>query len=189
MLQARRYSTPATKSPATVLIDSSGRRYTTIPVSSEMAEVLSPKKFYIGSPPDSPFHVQSASSSSDSTSGPKRSLGGGDSSSGGSKRDLGQDSTRDKASKMLKLSVQTQMKENVDPRGADEPVKTFNLTRRGSQASVSRRAHKVRWLAFVEKFKFSSIGNFHHSSSAHSLTLCSLWEFKRVNVVLLSLVN
>ena len=123
-LEPRRYSTPvadSTKKP----MSSGGRRFTAIPVTSESEPQ---KVFFIGSPPDSPPRQKSVSSSSDSGSDPRRSIGGSssDSVSIGSKRDS--DSMREKSSKIAKLSLDPQMKENVDPR--EESCKSVGHGRR-----------------------------------------------------------
>ncbi|XP_072752899.1 uncharacterized protein [Anoplolepis gracilipes] len=132
--EPRRYSTPITE--YRTMIDHAGRRYTTIPVSSEFN---THKVFFIGSPPDSPPRNNSVSSSSDSNSEPKKNI---DDSSNeaviiGSKREL--DCTKEKNSKIVKLSSDAQMKENVDPRTNDDFAKTLALSRRGSQGWARRR--------------------------------------------------
>ncbi|XP_025163287.1 uncharacterized protein LOC105181918 isoform X3 [Harpegnathos saltator] len=135
--EPRRYSTPVTEC-RTVTTDSAGRRFTAIPVSSELS---THKVFFIGSPPDSPPRNHSVSSSSDSGSEPRRSVGSGDSSNEvvaiGSKRES--DCTKEKSSKMARLSPDAQMKENVDPRACDDSVKASTLSRRGSQGWARRR--------------------------------------------------
>lgn len=129
--EPRRYSTPITEYKT--MIDHAGRRYTTIPVSSEFS---THKVFFIGSPPDSPPHNHSVSSSSNSSNEPKRNI---DDSSNeaiiiGSKREL--DCTKEKNSKIVKLSSDALMKENVDPRINDDFAKTLALSRRGSQVKM-----------------------------------------------------
>lgn len=128
--EPRRYSTPVTEC-RTAMTDSTGRRFTTIPVSSELS---THKVFFIGSPPDSPPRNHSVSSSSDSGSEPRRSIGGDTSNEAvaiGSKREL--DCTKEKSSKVAKLSPDSQMKENVDPRTCDDSAKALALSRKGSQ--------------------------------------------------------
>ncbi|KAL6443326.1 hypothetical protein ACFW04_002898 [Cataglyphis niger] len=132
--EPRRYSTPITE--YRTMIDHAGRRYTTIPVSSEFS---THKVFFIGSPPDSPPRNHSVSSSSDSSGEPKKNM---DDSSNeavivGSKREL--DCTKEKNSKIMKLSSDAQMKENVDPRTNDDFAKTLAMSRRGSQGWARRR--------------------------------------------------
>nr|XP_034190050.1 uncharacterized protein LOC117608685 isoform X2 [Osmia lignaria] len=134
--ELRRYSTPVPETK-TIMTDSGGRRFTAIPVTSELS---THKVFFIGSPPDSPPLVQSVSSSSDSGSEPRRSIGGGDSNnelvSTGSKRDS--EPMKEKSSKIAKLSHDVQMKENVDPRAVEDP-KGIPLSRKGSQSWARRR--------------------------------------------------
>lgn len=130
--EPRRYSTPVTECRTTVTTDSAGRRFTAIPVSSELS---THKVFFIGSPPDSPPRNHSVSSSSDSGSEPRRSIGSDSNNEAvaiGSKRES--DYTKEKSSKMARLSPaeDTQMKENVDPRACDDS-KASTLSRRGSQ--------------------------------------------------------
>lgn len=130
--EPRRYSTPVTEC-RTITTDNAGRRFTTIPVSSELS---THKVFFIGSPPDSPPRNHSVSSSSDSgsSSEPRRSIGGDASNEAvaiGSKREL--DCTKEKGSKIAKLNPDAQMKENVDPRTCDDSAKASALSRRGSQ--------------------------------------------------------
>lgn len=162
--ELRRHSTPA-QSKARIaasrgVVPNTGRRFTTIPLTQEAQTRDSSKVFFIGSPPDSPPRIASATPSSDSgsggggTSGPASgggtATGGGGSSGGGSgtggteprksadsvslpgnKRDYS-DSTKDKSSKMLKL-----MKENVDPRAIDDFTKSSYLPGRRSNNQVS----------------------------------------------------
>lgn len=127
--EPRRYSTPVTECRTTVTTDSAGRRFTAIPVSSELS---THKVFFIGSPPDSPPRNHSVSSSSDSgSSEPRRSIGGDSNNEAvaiGSKRES--DCTKEKSSKMARLSPDAQMKENVDPRACDDSKAS---SRRGSQ--------------------------------------------------------
>ncbi|XP_076249464.1 uncharacterized protein LOC143188861 isoform X2 [Calliopsis andreniformis] len=131
--ELRRYSTPVPETKT--IIDTGGRRFTTIPVSSELT---THKVFFIGSPPDSPPLIQSISSSSDSGSEPRK--GSSDSNnetvSTGSKRDS--DPVKEKSSKIAKLSLDVQMKENVDPRAVEDP-KGISLSRKGSQSWARRR--------------------------------------------------
>ncbi|XP_076181519.1 uncharacterized protein LOC143153819 isoform X3 [Ptiloglossa arizonensis] len=130
--ELRRYSTPVPEIK-TITPDASGRRFTAIPVSSELS---THKVFFIGSPPDSPPLVQSISSSSDSGSEPRKSIGDNEIVSTGSKRDS--DPVKEKNSKVAKLSLDVQMKENVDPR-AIEDSKGIALSRKGSQSWARRR--------------------------------------------------
>ncbi|XP_051174345.1 uncharacterized protein LOC127290025 isoform X2 [Leptopilina boulardi] len=151
--EPRRYSTPVAESSSgkKPLANCGGRRFTAIPVTTEIG--VSHKVFFIGSPPDSPPRVKSVSSStSDSGSGSggggggggggsdpqRRSIGGSssDSVSIGSKRDS--DTTRDKSmtNKIPKLSLDSQMKENVDPR---EETSSKSHGRRSSQGLSRRR--------------------------------------------------
>ncbi|XP_032690464.1 uncharacterized protein LOC116853454 isoform X3 [Odontomachus brunneus] len=132
--EPRRYSTPVTEC-RTITTDSAGRRFTAIPVSSELS---THKVFFIGSPPDSPPRNHSVSSSSDSGSEPRRSIGSDSNNEAvavGSKRES--DCTKEKNSKIARLSSDAQMKENVDPRACDDSTKT--LSRRGSQGWARRR--------------------------------------------------
>ncbi|XP_053984430.1 uncharacterized protein LOC128879363 isoform X2 [Hylaeus volcanicus] len=132
--ELRRYSTPVpVPEIKTILTDPSGRRFTAIPVPSELT---SHKVFFIGSPPDSPPLIQSISSSSDSGSEPRKNNGDHEIVSTGSKRDS--DSVKEKSSKVAKLSLDVQMKENVDPRAVDDP-KGIALSRKGSQSWARRR--------------------------------------------------
>lgn len=128
--EPRRYSTPVTDSTKRPT-SSGGRRFTAIPVTSE---TVPHKVFFIGSPPDSPPRTKNVSSSSDSGSDPRRSIGGSssDSVSVGSKRDS--DMTREKSSKIPKLNLDAQMKENVDPR--EESSKGIGHSRRSSQVCL-----------------------------------------------------
>lgn len=131
--EPRRYSTSVTEYK-TITVDQAGRRYTTIPVSSELS---THKVFFIGSPPDSPPN-HSVSSSSDSGSEPKRSID--DSSKeavvvSGNRKEL--DCVKEKNSKVSKFSSDAQMKENVDPRANDDFAKA--LSRRGNQGWAKRR--------------------------------------------------
>lgn len=126
--EPRRYSTPITEYKT--MIDHAGRRYTTIPVSSEFS---THKVFFIGSPPDSPPHNHSVSSSSNGSGESKRNIDDPNSEAIiiGSKREL--DCMKETNSKIVKLSSDAQMKENVDPRTNDDFAKTLALSRRGSQ--------------------------------------------------------
>ncbi|XP_076397422.1 uncharacterized protein LOC100877791 isoform X3 [Megachile rotundata] len=130
----RRYSTPVPETK-TITTDAGGRRFTAIPVSSELS---THKVFFIGSPPDSPPLIQSISSSSDSGSEPRRSTGDSNNEiiSTGSKRDS--EPWKEKSSKVAKLSHDVQMKENVDPRAMEDP-KGIALSRKGSQSWARRR--------------------------------------------------
>ncbi|XP_047353649.1 uncharacterized protein LOC124950675 isoform X3 [Vespa velutina] len=150
--ELRRYSTPVTESKP--LTDNTGRRFTTIPVSSE----LSTHKFFIGSPPDSPPRVQSVSSSSDSGSEPRRSIGdsNGESLTSTNKKDS--DYVREKVFKIAKLSFDVQMKENVDPRGFEESGKNISLSRRNSQGWEKRRGSApVALLSRLDDFTMISM--------------------------------
>ncbi|XP_014209090.1 uncharacterized protein LOC106639820 isoform X2 [Copidosoma floridanum] len=135
--ELRRHSTPAqTKSRS--VAPGTGRRFTTIPLTQEAQKSDSHKVFFIGSPPDSPPRHTSATPSSDSGSGsvsgePRKSV---DSVSlPGNKRDYS-DTGREKSSKILKL-----MKENVDPRVADDLAKGSHVlsNRRSSNQGLARR--------------------------------------------------
>ncbi|KZC07930.1 High affinity cAMP-specific 3',5'-cyclic phosphodiesterase 7A [Dufourea novaeangliae] len=130
--ELRRYSTPVPEIK-TIMTDASGRRFTAIPVSSELS---THKVFFIGSPPDSPPLIQSISSSSDSGSEPRKSIGDNEIVSTGSKRDS--DSVKEKSSKVAKLNLDVQMKENVDPRAVEDP-KGITPSRKGSQSWARRR--------------------------------------------------
>lgn len=141
--EPRRHSTPVPESK-NVQHEAGGRRFTTIPVTSEGSVRGKVAGFFIGSPPDSPPRVKSntTTSSSDSGSGGehRKSLGSSssDSVSVGSKRDSA-DSSRDKGTtKIMKLSINSQMKENVDPRNIEELVKVICLPgRRGNLVSTN----------------------------------------------------
>lgn len=163
--ELRRHSTPA-QSKGRVAANSkgvpnTGRRFTTIPLTQEAQSRDSNKVFFIGSPPDSPPRLASATPSSDSGSGGGSTSCGGGSGVGGSTATGGGgyiggggtggkesrksadsvslpgnkrdycDSTKDKSSKMLKL-----MKENVDPRSVDEFTKSSYLPGRRSNNQV-----------------------------------------------------
>ncbi|XP_078049154.1 uncharacterized protein LOC144476297 isoform X3 [Augochlora pura] len=130
--ELRRYSTPVPETK-TIMTDAGGRRFTAIPVSSELG---THKVFFIGSPPDSPPLIQSISSSSDSGSEPRKYAGDNEIVSIGSKRDP--EAVKEKSSKVAKLSLDVQMKENVDPRAVDDP-KGITLSRKGSQPWARRR--------------------------------------------------
>jgi len=124
--EPRRYSTSITECK-TLTVDNAGRRYTTIPVSSELS---THKVFFIGSPPDSPPNP--SASSSDSGSDSKRSID--DSNKEAivvidNRKEL--DYVKEKNSKLTKFSSDAQMKENVDPRTNDDFAKA--LSRRGNQ--------------------------------------------------------
>lgn len=126
--ESRRYSTSVTECK-TIMVDHASRRYTTIPVSSELS---THKVFFIGSPPDSPPPNHSVSSSSDSSE-PKRNI---DSNKEAivlidNRKEL--DYVKEKTSKLTKFSSDVQMKENVDPRTNDDFAKA--LSRRGNQVS------------------------------------------------------
>ncbi|XP_033180715.1 uncharacterized protein LOC117234376 isoform X2 [Bombus vosnesenskii] len=130
--ELRRYSTPVPETK-TITTDTSGRRFTAIPVSSELS---THKVFFIGSPPDSPPLVQNVSSSSDSGSDSRRADTNNEIVSIGNKRDP--DPMKERNSKVAKLSMDIQMKENVDPR-AIEDTKGISLSRKGSQSWTRRR--------------------------------------------------
>lgn len=125
--EPRRYSTSVTEC-RTITVDHAGRRYTTIPVSSELS---THKVFFIGSPPDSPPPNHSVSSSSDSGSEPKRSTSDSNKETvvAGNRKEL--DYMKEKNSKITKFSSDTQMKENVDPRMNDDFARA--LSRRSNQ--------------------------------------------------------
>ncbi|TGZ49519.1 Phosphodiesterase [Temnothorax longispinosus] len=123
--EPRRYSTSITER-RTITVDHAGRRYTTIPVSSELS---THKVFFIGSPPDSPPANHSVSSSSDSSSEPKRSINDSNKEATvliGNRKEL--DHVKEKNSKITKFSSDVQMKENVDPRTNDDFAKYFNIS-------------------------------------------------------------
>jgi len=125
--ESRRYSIPITKHN---MINNASRRYTAIPVSSELNIH---KVFFIGSPPNSPSHNCSMSSSNDIYNESKRSI---DDSSNeiiviGNKKEL--DYTKGKSSKIVKLNSDAQMKENVDPYMNDDFNKGITSLRRDSQ--------------------------------------------------------
>ncbi|KAG5336271.1 PDE7B phosphodiesterase, partial [Acromyrmex heyeri] len=125
--EPRRYSTSVTECK-TITVDHAGRRYTTIPVSSELS---THKVFFIGSPPDSPPN-HSVSSSSDSGSEPKRSIDDSSKEASvviGNRKEL--DNVKEKNSKSSKFNSDAQMKENVDPRTNDDVAKASS--RRGNQ--------------------------------------------------------
>lgn len=124
--ELRRYSTPVPETK-TVTTDTGGRRFTAIPVFSELS---THKVFFIGSPPDSPPLIQSVSSSSDSGSEPRKGDTNSEVVSTGSKRDS--DTVKERSSKIAKLSLDMQMKENVDPRTMEDS-KGMALSRKGSQ--------------------------------------------------------
>lgn len=127
--EPRRYSTSITEC-RTIMVDSAGRRYTTIPVSSELS---THKVFFIGSPPDSPPPNHSVSSSSDSNSEPKRNIDDSNKEAIvliGNRKES--DYVKEKNSKTTKFSSDVQMKENVDPRVNDDFGKA---SRRGNQVS------------------------------------------------------
>lgn len=128
--EPRRHSTPVTEC-RTITVDNAGRRYTTIPVSSELS---THKVFFIGSPPDSPPPNHSASSSSDSGSEPKRSIDDSNKETTvliGNRKELVH--VKEKNSKITKFNSDVQMKENVDPYTNDDFAKA--LSRRGNQVS------------------------------------------------------
>lgn len=125
--EPRRYSTSVTEC-RTIMVDHAGRRYTTIPVSSELS---THKVFFIGSPPDSPPPNHSVSSSSDSNSEPKRNTDDSNKEAVvliGNRKES--DYVKEKNSKTTKFSSDVQMKENVDPRTNDDFGKA--LSRRGN---------------------------------------------------------
>ncbi|KAL6254209.1 hypothetical protein P5V15_014830 [Pogonomyrmex californicus] len=130
--EPRRYSTSVTEYKTTA-IDHAGRRYTTIPVSSELN---THKVFFIGSPPDSPPPSHSMSSSSDNNSEPKRNIDDSNKETVviGNRREL--DYMKEKSLKPTKFSTEAQMKENVDPRTTDDFAK---ISRRSNQGWAKRR--------------------------------------------------
>jgi hypothetical protein len=127
--ESRRYSIPIAKHN-TITINNANRRYTAIPVSSEL-DIH--KVFFIGSPPDSPSRNYSISSSNDIYSESKKSIddSGNEIIVIGNKREL--DYTKGKSSKIIKLSSDMQMKENIDPRKNDDFNKGITSLRRDSQ--------------------------------------------------------
>jgi len=127
--ESRRYSMPITKHN-TITINNANRRYTAIPVSSELNIH---KVFFIGSPPDSPSRNNSISSSNDVYSESKKSIDdlGNEIIVIDNKREL--DHAKGKSSKIVKLSSDTQMKENVDPRKNDDFNKGITSLRRDNQ--------------------------------------------------------
>ncbi|XP_034946298.1 uncharacterized protein [Chelonus insularis] len=129
----RRFSSSATETKI-VMTDSSGRRFTTIPVASELP---SPKVFFIGSPPESPPRLKSVSSGSDSSSEIRKNIG---ESLEGISMTVKRDSEvfKCKSSKIPKLE-DSKMKENVDPRGIEDSSKNVGTTRRTSQSWARRR--------------------------------------------------
>ncbi|KAG7203506.1 hypothetical protein KM043_013562 [Ampulex compressa] len=133
--ESRRYSTPVTDCK-TIISETGGRRFTAIPVSSELGVH---KVFFIGSPPDSPPRIHSVSSSSDSGSEQRKSSFelNSDAFVVGNKRES--DGVKEKSPKVAKLSLDMQMKENVDPRAVEDFAKGLNLTRRNNQAWARRR--------------------------------------------------
>ncbi|XP_043495144.1 uncharacterized protein LOC122519624 isoform X2 [Polistes fuscatus] len=152
--ELRRYSTPVTEPKP--LTDNTGRRFTTIPVSSE----LPTHKFFIGSPPDSPPRVQSVSSSSDSGIEPKKNIG--DSTIGESVVTLinrkDSDYVRERVFKIAKLNFDVQMKENVDPRSVEESSKNIALSRKNSQGLEKRRGSApVALLSRLDDFTITSV--------------------------------
>ncbi|XP_026301697.1 uncharacterized protein LOC414021 isoform X7 [Apis mellifera] len=130
--ELRRYSTPVPETK-TIMTDAGGRRFTAIPVSSELS---THKVFFIGSPPDSPPLVQSVSTSNESGSDLRKGDMNNEIVSTCNKRDS--DSAKERSSKVAKLSLDMQMKENVDPR-AVEDTKGIALCRKGSQSWTRRR--------------------------------------------------
>ncbi|CAL7944527.1 unnamed protein product [Xylocopa violacea] len=130
--ELRRYSTPVPEIK-TITADAGGRRFTAIPVPSELC---THKVFFIGSPPDSPPLVQSVSSSSDSGSEPRKADTNNEIITTSNKRDS--DTVKERCSKVAKLSLDMQMKENVDPR-ATEDSKGITMSRKGSQSWARRR--------------------------------------------------
>lgn len=125
--EPRRHSTSTTEC-GTITVDHTGRRYTTIPVSSELS---THKVFFIGSPPDSPPPNHSVSSSSDSGSEPKRSIDDSNKETVvliGNRKELIH--VKEKNSKITKFNSDVQMKENVDPCTNDDFAKA---SRKGNQ--------------------------------------------------------
>ncbi|XP_012060894.1 PREDICTED: uncharacterized protein LOC105624147 [Atta cephalotes] len=150
--ESRRYSTSVTECK-TITIDHAGRRYTTIPVSSELS---THKVFFIGSPPDSPPN-HSVSSSSDSGSEPKRSIDDSSKEASvviGNRKEL--DNVKEKNSKSSKFNSDAQMKENVDPRTNDDVAKASS--RRGNQGWAKRRGSApVGLLSKLDDFTSTNI--------------------------------
>ncbi|XP_026826662.1 uncharacterized protein LOC105276337 isoform X4 [Ooceraea biroi] len=131
--ESRRYSIPIMKHN-TITINNTGRRYTTIPVSSEFNIH---KVFFIGSPPGSPSRNYDVSSLNDNCSESRKSIDDSSNEIIDSKREL--DYAKEKSSKILQLSPDTQMKENVDPRKTDDFNKAIALFRRSTQGLTRRR--------------------------------------------------
>ncbi|KAL0128178.1 hypothetical protein PUN28_003438 [Cardiocondyla obscurior] len=128
--EPRRYSTSVTECK-TITIDA-GRRYTAIPVSSELS---THKVFFIGSPPDSPPSNHNVSS--DSSNGSKINVDQSNKESNifsDNIKELNQ--VKEKNAKTTKLGSNVQMKENVDPRTNDDFIKAF---RRNNQGWAKRR--------------------------------------------------
>ncbi|XP_011057861.1 PREDICTED: uncharacterized protein LOC105148068 isoform X1 [Acromyrmex echinatior] len=150
--EPRRYSTSVTECK-TITVDHAGRRYTTIPVSSELS---THKVFFIGSPPDSPPN-HSVSSSSDSGSEPKRSIDDSSKEASviiGNRKEL--DNVKEKNSKSSKFNSDAQMKENVDPRTNDDVAKASS--RRGNQGWAKRRGSApVGLLSKLDDFTSTNI--------------------------------
>ncbi|KYN07640.1 High affinity cAMP-specific 3',5'-cyclic phosphodiesterase 7A [Cyphomyrmex costatus] len=131
--EPRRYSTSVTECK-TITVNHAGRRYTTIPVSSELS---THKVFFIGTPPDSPPN-HSISSSSESGSESKRNIDNSSKEASvviGNRKEL--DNVKEKNSKSSKFNSDAQMKENVDPRTNDDVAKASS--RRGNQGWAKRR--------------------------------------------------
>ncbi|XP_046589292.1 uncharacterized protein LOC107226321 isoform X3 [Neodiprion lecontei] len=127
----RRFSIPVidlTKNDSQI-----NRRFSAVPISSDSAH----RAFFVGTPPDSPPRVLSGSS--DSGSEPRRSVSDStnDSVAIGNKRDS--ETGKDKGAKVLKLSVEPEMKENVDPRCGDDG-RTLSTSRRSNQGLARRRS-------------------------------------------------
>ncbi|XP_024940687.1 uncharacterized protein LOC107267581 isoform X2 [Cephus cinctus] len=132
----RRCSIPISNSKSTENLTS--RRFSALPVLQTSEPEGHRKVFFIGSPPDSPPMEPSASSSN---SGSELQRGIGQSCTENNivsgKRDS--ETMRDKGIKIPKLSVESEMKENVDPRVADDGSKLPSLTRRCGQGWARRR--------------------------------------------------
>ncbi|XP_016907442.2 uncharacterized protein LOC107994850 isoform X3 [Apis cerana] len=161
--ELRRYSTPVPETK-TIMTDAGGRRFTAIPVSSELS---THKVFFIGSPPDSPPLVQSVSTSNESGSDLRKGDMNNEIVSTCNKRDS--DSAKERSSKVAKLSLDMQMKENVDPR-AVEDTKGIALCRKGSQSWTRRRGSApVGLLSRLDDITVPSITRVDHTSRRGSV--------------------
>ncbi|XP_066590278.1 uncharacterized protein [Prorops nasuta] len=149
----RRHSTSVAESR--IAYDNTGRRFTTIPVSSEL--LFTQKKFFIGSPPDSPPLIQT-SSSSNSGNGLRKSIDDPSyeiTSADNNKRNF--DVNRERVQKLARLSFDAKMKENVDPRIFDD--KGYAPTRRGIQIWTRRGSAPVGLLSKMDDVTVTSTSN------------------------------